>query len=63
MDAVAEPHLFQVLLKGDIVLVGLATTIVTVNFLKGLANHQVVLAVLVKEDVTAVKGSLGEVID
>ena len=62
MDAVAEPHLLQVFQEGLVVLVVLAALVVAVDFLKGLAHHQVVLAVLVKEDVATVECSLGQII-
>ena len=62
MDTVAEPHLLEVLDKGQIVLVLLVACVIAVDVLEGRADHEVVLAVLVKEDITAVKGCLGEVV-
>ena len=62
MDAVAKPHLLQILDKGLVVLIVLVALIVAVDVLKGRAHHQVVFAVLVKQDVAAVERSLGEVI-
>ena len=63
MDAVAKPHLFQVFNKGQIVFVGLVALVVAIDVFKGLTHHQVIFAVLVKQNVAAVEGSLGEVID
>ena len=49
--------------KGLVILAVLVTRVIAVDFFQSLANHQVVFAVLVKEDVTAIEGSLSEVID
>ena len=63
MNAVTKPYLLQVFFKSQVILVGFAALIVGIDVLKGLANHQVVLAVLVKQDVAAIERGLGEVID
>ena len=62
MDAVTKPHLLQVLLKSFEVGTCTVASIVGVNGLKHLTYHEVILAILVKEYVTALKGGLGEVI-
>ena len=63
MDTVAKPHLLQVLQEGLIVLVFQIAFIIAINVLESLANQEVVLAVLVEQDVTAIERSLGQVID
>ena len=63
MDTITEPNLLQVLEEGLIILIILVTLVIAINILQGLANHQVVLAVLVKEDVAAIESGLSEVVN
>ena len=63
MNAVGEPHLFQVFLQGLPFGRRAIAPVVLVNRFERTAHGEVVFEILVEKDVPAALGSLGEVID
>ena len=63
MDAVGEPHPFEIDRQGLEVVALSVAFVVGVDALQGLADTQVVFAVLVVEDVSSLQRSLSEVVN
>ena len=63
VDAVAEPHLLEVLLEGFVVLGGLVAVVRGINCLEQGADLEVVAAVLVPNDVSPGLCCLAEIVD